>query len=254
VTQILEARTKLLQRLQGLSEVRNHLALRAVGILLPSSRQRPATHPGHEARLLALEVRYHCHPVTVPLFSKALACPLCHNPTGGPVLREHALRDAGCRMHVTCSSVYCTGLLLARLCRCGSCSYAHTASYLGRLQTNGAFEVLYKEHELQESLDEVSNNLRKGRAVIVEFNQYFITKVRSHAINRQQWRSLAPLIRTVIHIGGISHSHRRHLTTTDCVGLLCKFARYVVFCQCSWKVGVRNLHSCAIDAAHQSAS
>lgn len=56
VTQILDARTKLLQRMHNLSDVRNHLALRAVGILLPS-RQRPSTHPNHEARLQSLEVR-----------------------------------------------------------------------------------------------------------------------------------------------------------------------------------------------------
>lgn len=48
------------------------------------------------------------------------------------------------------------------------------------VQTNGAFEVLKSEQELQESLDEVSVNLKKGRQVIVEFNQYFITKVRTH--------------------------------------------------------------------------
>ena len=45
------------------------------------------------------------------------------------------------------------------------------------MQTNGAFEVLHGELELQESLDEVAGNLRKGRQVIVEYNQYFITKV-----------------------------------------------------------------------------
>lgn len=38
--------------------------------------------------------------------------------------------------------------------------------------------MLHGEQELQESLDEVSGNLRKGRQVVVEFNQYFITKVR----------------------------------------------------------------------------
>lgn len=45
------------------------------------------------------------------------------------------------------------------------------------MQTNGAFEVLHGELELQESLDGVAGNLIKGRQVIVEFNQFFITKV-----------------------------------------------------------------------------
>lgn len=45
---------------------------------------------------------------------------------------------------------------------------------------NGAFEVLFKERELQDSLDEVSDNLRKWRKVIMEFNQYCTTKVCLH--------------------------------------------------------------------------
>eukprot|EP00892_Ulva_mutabilis_P004000 jgi/Ulvmu1/1972/UM012_0134.1 len=99
VARILDARGKLLQRLQNLSEVRNHLALRAVGMLLPSPHQRQtAQHQTPESRLQSLEM-------------------------------------------------------------------------------NGAFEVLFKERELQDSLDEVSENLRKWRKVIMEFNQYFTTKV-----------------------------------------------------------------------------
>lgn len=43
---------------------------------------------------------------------------------------------------------------------------------------HGAFEVLFKERELQDSLDEVSDNLRKWRKVILEFNQYCTTKAR----------------------------------------------------------------------------
>jgi hypothetical protein len=45
------------------------------------------------------------------------------------------------------------------------------------VQTNGAFDVLHGEQELQESLVEVIGNLSKGRAVIVEFNDFFINKV-----------------------------------------------------------------------------
>jgi hypothetical protein len=48
------------------------------------------------------------------------------------------------------------------------------------MQTNGAFEVLYGEQELQESLYEVIANLAKGRAVVVEFNNFFINKVTVH--------------------------------------------------------------------------
>lgn len=53
---------------------------------------------------------------------------------------------------------------------------------------NGAFEVLFKERELQDSLDEVSDNLRKWRKVILEFNQYCTTKVclsRPHSLAQQ---------------------------------------------------------------------
>jgi hypothetical protein len=59
------------------------------------------------------------------------------------------------------------------------------------VQTNGAFDVLHGEQELQESLVEVIGNLSKGRAVIVEFNDFFINKVGtvtapslSHALPR----------------------------------------------------------------------
>lgn len=58
MARILDARGKLLQRLQNLSEVRNHLALRAVGMLLPSPHQRQTgTHQTPESRLHSLEVR-----------------------------------------------------------------------------------------------------------------------------------------------------------------------------------------------------
>lgn len=57
MARVLDARTKLLQRLQNLSEVRNHLALRAVGMLLPSPHQRQSgQHQTPESRLQSLEV------------------------------------------------------------------------------------------------------------------------------------------------------------------------------------------------------
>lgn len=56
------------------------------------------------------------------------------------------------------------------------CKSAGAAEQLSQtLQTSGAFEVLTKEHELHESMDEVTGNMRKGRQLIVAFNRYFIT-------------------------------------------------------------------------------
>jgi hypothetical protein len=83
VAQILDVRVKVLQRMNNLSDVRNHLALRAVGILLPS-RQRPSTHPSHEARLQSLEV---CLPLPHVCFmwflqTAAGCCRLESIPTG----------------------------------------------------------------------------------------------------------------------------------------------------------------------------
>lgn len=58
------------------------------------------------------------------------------------------------------------------------CKSAGAAEQLSQtLQTSGAFEVLTKEHELHESMDEVTGNMRKGRQLIVAFNRYFITEI-----------------------------------------------------------------------------
>ena len=128
VTQILDARTKLLQRMHNLSDVRNHLALRAVGILLPS-RQRPSTHPSHEARLQSLEVCLHllrfglldCFHIGF-LFPMSLSMSL-----GTPMANRPTVAAAAYCTHMPCSPGFPWLLLPSIVSRwfVARCSFVH---------------------------------------------------------------------------------------------------------------------------------
>lgn len=122
VTQILDERTKLLARMANLSGVRNHLALHAVGILVPS-RHRPSSHPSQEARLQSLEVGHQlpqCMPpcCTASVFLACSCCTLNPKPKQRRIFSQYLLvllATSACRALQSCFSIVLCAPVIIRV-------------------------------------------------------------------------------------------------------------------------------------------